>query len=141
MNSPASSKNASITAAILAGGQGRRFGGLDKGIQPLFGKPVVSFVVDALRPHCETIVICANRHHDEYAQFVKVLPDDFQGFRGPLAGTRPPHHGFDGLMGVTQLAAQSRRDRLSVAYAAPTLAVSLWKSLALFRQHVSASPI
>jgi molybdenum cofactor guanylyltransferase len=86
MNSPASSKNASITAAILAGGQGRRFGGLDKGIQPLFGKPVVSFVVDALRPHCETIVICANRHHDEYAQFVKVLPDDFQGFRGPLAG-------------------------------------------------------
>jgi molybdopterin-guanine dinucleotide biosynthesis protein A len=86
MNSPASSKNASITAAVLAGGQGRRFGGLDKGIQPLFGRPVVSFVVDALRPHCETIVICANRHHDEYARFAKVLPDDFQGFRGPLAG-------------------------------------------------------
>jgi molybdopterin-guanine dinucleotide biosynthesis protein A len=86
MNSPASSKNASITAAILAGGQGRRFGGLDKGIQPLFGRPVVSFVVDALRPHCEAIVICANRHYDEYTQFAKVLRDDVQGFRGPLAG-------------------------------------------------------
>ena len=35
---------------------------------------------------------------------------------GPLAGTRPPHHGFDGLMGGTQFVAQCNRDRLSVAY-------------------------
>ena len=85
MNSP-NSKNASVTAAILAGGQGSRLGGLDKGIQPIFGRPVVSYVVEALRPHCETIVICANRHHDVYQQFGTVLQDSLQGFRGPLAG-------------------------------------------------------
>ena len=86
MNSPHSTKNASVTAAILAGGQGSRLGGLDKGVQPLFGRPVVSYVVDALRPHCETIVICANRHYDVYEQFGSVLPDSLQGFRGPLVG-------------------------------------------------------
>lgn len=85
MNSPRS-KNALVTAAILAGGQGSRLGGLDKGVQPIFGRPVVSYVVDALRPYCEAIVICANRHHDVYERFGTVLPDNLQGFRGPLAG-------------------------------------------------------
>lgn len=86
MSTSPGTKNASVTAAILAGGQGRRLGGLDKGLQPLFGRPVVSYVADALRPHCETIVICANRHRDEYGGFATVLPDDLQGFHGPLAG-------------------------------------------------------
>jgi molybdopterin-guanine dinucleotide biosynthesis protein A len=86
MSTSPGTKNASVTAAILAGGQGRRLGGLDKGLQPLFGRPVVSYVADALRPHCETIVICANRHRDEYGRFATVLPDDLQGFHGPLAG-------------------------------------------------------
>jgi molybdopterin-guanine dinucleotide biosynthesis protein A len=86
MNAPAPTKNDSVTAAILAGGQGRRIGGLDKGMQTLFGRPVVSYVVDALRRHCQTIVICANRHRDEYSKLADVLTDDAPGFRGPLAG-------------------------------------------------------
>jgi molybdenum cofactor guanylyltransferase len=86
MNSPHANKNASVTAAILAGGQGSRLGGLDKGVQSLFERPVVSYVADALRPHCERILICANRNHDIYEQFGSVLPDSLQGFRGPLAG-------------------------------------------------------
>lgn len=75
-----------ITAAILAGGEGRRVDGRDKGLIELAGKPLVAHVVEALHGQAGRIVICANRHADEYARFGDVVADDAPGFRGPLAG-------------------------------------------------------
>lgn len=77
---------ATITAAILAGGEGRRVGGEDKGLLPLSGRPIVAHVIAALRGQVGSIVICANRNADRYAGFAPVVADTTTGFRGPLAG-------------------------------------------------------
>jgi molybdenum cofactor guanylyltransferase len=76
-----------VTGLVLAGGQGRRMGGVDKGLEPLRGKPMVEWVLERLRPQVAEIVINANQHLAEYARFGhRVVPDEVGGFAGPLAG-------------------------------------------------------
>jgi molybdenum cofactor guanylyltransferase len=71
---------------ILAGGEGRRVGGEDKGLLPLHGKPVVEHVVSILRPQCDELLIVANRNQGEYARHARVIGDETLGHAGPLAG-------------------------------------------------------
>jgi molybdopterin-guanine dinucleotide biosynthesis protein A len=76
-----------ITGLILAGGQGRRMGGVDKGLQPLRGRPLVSWVLDRLRPQVTEVLINANQNQGEYARLgCRVVGDEIGGFAGPLAG-------------------------------------------------------
>jgi molybdopterin-guanine dinucleotide biosynthesis protein A len=75
-----------ITAAILAGGEGRRVDGRDKGLLPLAGELLIARVVAALRGQVHAILICTNRHAGEYAAFGGVVADATADFRGPLAG-------------------------------------------------------
>jgi len=77
---------AAITAAILAGGEGTRIGGRDKGLEPLCGKPLIEHVLARLAGQAGKLLICANRHQQRYAQFAPVCVDTAPGFRGPLAG-------------------------------------------------------
>jgi molybdopterin-guanine dinucleotide biosynthesis protein A len=79
-------RNADITAAILAGGEGRRVGGDDKGLLVLAEKPLIEHVVAALHEQAGSFLICANRHPDRYARFGTVIRDATPEFRGPLAG-------------------------------------------------------
>lgn len=84
MNSPALPP---ITAIVLAGGEGRRMGGRDKGLLPLHGKPLVEWVLARIRPQVAEILISANRNLETYRAFGHpVLPDRTEGFVGPLAG-------------------------------------------------------
>lgn len=73
---------------ILAGGSGRRLGGRDKGMVMLGERPLIAWVIAALRPQVGTILISANRHLDEYARFgYPVITDaDPEARLGPLAG-------------------------------------------------------
>jgi len=75
-----------ISAAILAGGQGSRVGGQDKGLLPVAGKPLVAWVAERLREQVGTVFVCANRNADRYAQYGRVVADAATGFHGPLAG-------------------------------------------------------
>jgi molybdopterin-guanine dinucleotide biosynthesis protein A len=76
-----------ITGVILAGGQGRRMGSVDKGLVTLDGRPMVAHVLERLRPQVDEILINANQHHAEYAAFGHpVVADALGGFAGPLAG-------------------------------------------------------
>ena len=76
-----------ITGVILAGGQGRRMGSVDKGLVALDGRPMVAHVLERLRPQVDEILINANQHHAEYAAFGHaVVADALGGFAGPLAG-------------------------------------------------------
>lgn len=76
-----------VTGLILAGGRGRRFGGADKGLVPLAGRPMVEYVLDALRPQVEAIIVNANRNAERYAVYGhSVVPDTVSGYLGPLAG-------------------------------------------------------
>lgn len=75
-----------ILGVILAGGEGRRVGGEDKGLLPLHDRPVVEHVVSILRPQCDELLIVANRNRDRYARYATVTGDEVPNHAGPLAG-------------------------------------------------------
>jgi molybdopterin-guanine dinucleotide biosynthesis protein A len=76
-----------ITGLILAGGQGRRMGGVDKGLQLLRGKPMAQWALERLAPQVDEVLINCNQNLDAYARFGhRVVPDEIGGFAGPLAG-------------------------------------------------------
>jgi len=72
---------------VLAGGQGRRMGTVDKGLVPLHGRSMVRHVLDRFAPQVDDILINANQNLDRYAALgFRVVPDSIEGFAGPLAG-------------------------------------------------------
>ena len=76
-----------ITGVVLAGGLGRRMGGVDKGLQLLNGRPLVGHVVERLAPQVDELLINANQNGERYAAFGhRVVPDEIPEFAGPLAG-------------------------------------------------------
>ena len=76
-----------VTGVVLAGGQGSRMGGVDKGLQPFRGKPMVAHAVERLASQVDELLINANRNPEAYAQFGhRVIADEIEGFAGPLAG-------------------------------------------------------
>ena len=78
---------ADVTGIVLAGGMGRRMGGVDKGLVRLSGKPMVAHVLARLAPQVGALVINANQNRERYAVFgYPVVADAVGGFAGPLAG-------------------------------------------------------
>jgi len=76
-----------VSGIVLAGGLGRRMGGVDKGLQLLRGRPMVQHVLERLAPQVDEIVINANQNLDAYGRFGhRVVADAIPGFAGPLAG-------------------------------------------------------
>lgn len=76
-----------ISAVILAGGQGRRMGSVDKGLVPLRGRPMVAWVLERLQPQADELLINANQNLERYRELgVPVFADAIGGFAGPLAG-------------------------------------------------------
>nr|WP_282103397.1 molybdenum cofactor guanylyltransferase MobA [Halomonas getboli] len=76
-----------MTGLVLAGGQGRRMGGCDKGLAPFGGRPLVSHAVAPLVGRVAAVLISANRHPEAYAEWAdRVVADVEPGYRGPLMG-------------------------------------------------------
>jgi len=76
-----------VTGIVLAGGQGSRMGGVDKGLQPFRGKPMVAHAIERFAPQVDELLINANRNPEAYARFGhRVIADEIAGFAGPLAG-------------------------------------------------------
>lgn len=76
-----------LTGLILAGGRGQRLGGVDKGLQPWRGLPLVDHALARLAPQVREVMISANRNAAEYAtRAARVLADASDDFPGPLAG-------------------------------------------------------
>ncbi|MGP9764360.1 molybdenum cofactor guanylyltransferase MobA [Halomonas sp. AOP13-D3-9] len=81
-----------LTGMILAGGEGRRMGGRDKGLEPFAGLPLVGHVVKRLKDQVAELLINANRNADAYQFFAdrviadQVMDDEEGGFKGPLMG-------------------------------------------------------
>jgi molybdenum cofactor guanylyltransferase len=85
---------ADITGIVLAGGQGRRMGGVDKGLVPLDGRPLIAHVLARLAPQVGDVIINANQNVERYREFGhRVVTDGIGGFAGPLAGL---HAGLTG---------------------------------------------
>ncbi len=61
--------------------------GQDKGLLPLLGRPMIEYVLDALVPEVDRVIINANRNQKIYANYgIPVIPDLVQDYAGPLAG-------------------------------------------------------
>lgn len=92
-----------VTACLLAGGEGRRMQGRDKGLVPYRGRPLGDWVLGALAAQkgvrVEGLMVSANRNPDAYAALLsshhregmragRVFPDDpdLPPASGPLAG-------------------------------------------------------
>jgi molybdopterin-guanine dinucleotide biosynthesis protein A len=76
-----------IAGVILAGGLARRMGGGDKVLQPLNGRPLLSHVIERLRPQVDTLAFNANGDPARFAAWdLPVIPDPIPGAQGPLAG-------------------------------------------------------
>lgn len=76
-----------ITAVIVAGGQGSRISGQDKGLISLHGKTLIELIIEQISPQIDRLIINANRNTEQYRQFgLPVIKDNIPGFQGPLAG-------------------------------------------------------
>lgn len=80
-------KESTVTGLILAGGEGRRVGGSDKGLLDYQGKPLVAQVIERLAPQVGQLLISANRNLEVYRAYGHpVLTDGSAERLGPLAG-------------------------------------------------------
>lgn len=72
---------------ILAGGQARRLGGVDKALLSVGGEPILTRLARRLRDQCLGLALNANGDAARFAGFgVEIVADDIAGFAGPLAG-------------------------------------------------------
>ena len=116
---------ASVTLAILAGGQGRRLGGVDKGLQLVDDKPLIAHVCEALATmHApqeargdRDVLILANRNYETYSTYATTMPDDIDCGEGPLAGI------------ATALSVTTTPWLLTVPVDCPSPPVDLWQRL------------
>lgn len=84
---PAPRPSEPIAGVILAGGQGRRFGGADKALLDLDGRPLVAHVVERFAPQVAPLFLSANGDPTRFAAFrLDVVADPFAEPAGPLAG-------------------------------------------------------
>lgn len=76
-----------ITGWVLAGGQGLRMDGADKGLQLFQDQALALKAARRLAPQVHSVRINANRHLADYARWgYDVHADSMSGFAGPLAG-------------------------------------------------------
>ncbi len=76
-----------VSGVIIAGGRASRMGDGGKAFIPLAGKPMIQYVIDALRPQVGELLINANQDLDAYRGLgFPVIPDLNSDWQGPLAG-------------------------------------------------------
>ena len=76
-----------IFGLILAGGEGRRFGGADKAFLPLGDRCLFDRVADRFSPQVAGLAISANGDGQRFTRFgYEILPDAGAARLGPMAG-------------------------------------------------------
>lgn len=91
---------------ILAGGLGRRMGGVDKTLLPLGGRPVLARITERLAPQCPAgLALSANGDPGRFSEVFAgpVLPDPLPDRPGPLAGLLAGLEHAAALSGVTHV--------------------------------------
>lgn len=80
------SKPNNVTGIILAGGEGRRMGGEDKGWLEVDGLPLIKRAISRLAPQVNEIIISANRNLQAYEALGRRIFHDNTPYLGPLGG-------------------------------------------------------
>ncbi len=116
-------------AVILAGGQARRLGGIDKTLIEIGGISILSLILQRLRLQVPLMALSANGDPARFARFgLPVLADRRQGI-GPLGGLLrgldwAAEQGADSLLTVPGDTPFVPRDLLRALSPAPAVAVS-----------------
>ncbi|MGI4746739.1 MAG: molybdenum cofactor guanylyltransferase [Janthinobacterium lividum] len=116
-------------AMILAGGEARRLGGVDKPLIEIGGIPILSHILDRLRPAVSHVALSANGDPERFMRFgLPVLEDRRIGI-GPLAGLLrgldwAAGHGAKVLLTVPGDTPFIPADLLRALLPAPSVAVS-----------------
>lgn len=78
---------APVSVLLLAGGQGSRVGGQDKGLLSWQGAPMIAHLHARVRPLTDDLIISCNRNQGHYARYADRLVSDAEaGYPGPMAG-------------------------------------------------------
>ena len=76
-----------LSCIILAGGEGKRVGGADKGLVTYKSSPLIEHVLSSVKPQVDEIIISANRNIDVYEKYgYRVIADTSDQYQGPVAG-------------------------------------------------------
>ena len=76
-----------VVGVLLAGGQSRRMGGGDKCLRMLGGRPILTRIIERVRPQVRRLILNANGDPARFAAYgLPVAGDSVAGFAGPLAG-------------------------------------------------------
>jgi len=74
---------------LLAGGQGQRMGGRDKGLIEWRGEPLIQHLHRLTRPLTDDLIISCNRNLERYAAYAdRLVADNNDDYNGPFAGIR-----------------------------------------------------
>ena len=95
-----------IATVILAGGQGQRMGGQDKGLLQVGGETLVTQVIKQVTKDSDYLLISANRNISEYQSFGYPVVQDAvcdanvseeAPYQGPIAGILSAYHHLTSL--------------------------------------------
>lgn len=76
-----------IVGVLLAGGQARRMGGVEKHLLSLQGRPLLAHAIERARPQVTSLLLNAADDPDRLSGFcLPVACDVIKGYAGPLAG-------------------------------------------------------
>ena len=77
-----------ISGLILAGGEGRRMAGRDKGLITLADKPLVEYTIECIQPLVDDLSISCNRNRELYQNYqLPCFSDEKEkSYQGPMAG-------------------------------------------------------
>lgn len=85
-----------IVAVILAGGRGRRLGGIDKAWIPWRGSTLIETMVERLLAQVDEVLVVANQSRERYAAIgLHCVADRRADFPGPMAGLEAGLHATD----------------------------------------------
>ena len=145
-----------LSGLLLAGGQGSRLGGRDKGLMQWRGEVVSARLASLLRPRVGQLLISCNRNQASYAQWAdQLVGDPLPDYPGPMAGMlaglracRGSHllvlpcdlPALDGALLDALLETVSVRDAARVAAKVTGLPRDTLYTLALQRQRAAEGP-
>jgi molybdopterin-guanine dinucleotide biosynthesis protein A len=129
--------NANPVGLLLAGGAAQRMGGQQKALAPFRGRALANPGIDALRAHCDRVLLSAAHEGDLPELGLPVVADRFPG-AGPLAGL---HAGLLAAEGAPILVLPCDLPLITAEDLAPLIRAAPGHDVVLYRHERGMEPL